>query len=280
MRIAVTGGMGKLGKAVVDDLLQTGHEVLVLDRVREVNSGHVRYLAGDIEDLGQVVGALAGCEAVIHLAGIPTHSVVANEVTFRVNTIGTFNVHEAASVLGIRRVVTMGSEAVLGWAPGSYQRLLLPEYLPIDENHPCRAQDCYGLSKMVCESIAKSYALKGGMDTVVLRAPWIVSAEELEALARSGGVAPTTFRLYHYVDMRDLAEACRLAVERPISGAEILFVGSGESVVREPLCELFPRLEPGIGDMASSLTGSLGPVCIDRAKNILRWAPRHSWRRA
>jgi UDP-glucose 4-epimerase len=58
--------------------------------------------------------ALAGNEAVIHLAGIPTHGVVANDVTFRINAMGAFNVHEAAWKLGIARVVTMSSEAVLG----------------------------------------------------------------------------------------------------------------------------------------------------------------------
>jgi nucleoside-diphosphate-sugar epimerase len=96
---------------------------------------------GDIQDFGQVMGAVAAADAIVHLAGIPTHGVVANELTFAINTGGTFNVHEAAWRLGVSRVVTMSSEAVLGWAPGAWTNLILPEYLPLDEEHPTRPQD-------------------------------------------------------------------------------------------------------------------------------------------
>ena len=178
----------------------------------------VRYLAGDVQDLGQVYGALAGADAVIHLAGIHTHGIVSNEETFRINAMGTFNVHEAAWRLGIPRVVTMSSEAVLGWAPGSWEREHVPAYLPIDEDHPVGAQDAYGLSKVVCEATARSYTAKCGMETVILRPPWIVSPEELDGLRCSGGVTPVRFGLYHYIDSRDLAAACRAAIERPLAG--------------------------------------------------------------
>ncbi len=278
MRIVVTGGAGKLGQAVVEELRQSGHDVLIFDRVRPQQSDGCRLLIGDIVDLGQVYGALAGSEAVIHLAAIPTHGIVSNEETFRINTMGAFNVHEAAWRLGIRRVVMMSSEAVLGWAPGSYQRLLLPRYLPIDENHPCGAQDCYGLSKIASEAIAASYAAKSDMELVVLRPPWIVSPDELHAIAQSGGIPVSDFRLYHYVDRRDLAVACRLAAERPIQGCQTMFVGSGETIISEPLAEVYPRLAPEIGDMASRLTGSSAPVSIARARDILGWMPKHSWR--
>jgi nucleoside-diphosphate-sugar epimerase len=279
VKIIVTGGMGKLGKAVVADLDRAGHSVLVFDRTGAPNTATVRHLIGDIEDLGQLYGAMAGADAVIHLAGIPTHSIVSDEATFRINTMGAFNVHEAAWRLGIRRVVTMGSEAVLGWAPDSYEQLILPDYLPIDESHPCRTQDCYGLSKIACEEIARSYANKSHMTTVVIRAPWIVSPAEMHSLAQTSGVQPTNFRLYHYIDARDLAEACRLAAERPLRGHQVLFVGSGETIVSEPLSELYPRLVPEIGDMARTLKGIAAPVSIEKAKHALGWAPRYSWRR-
>jgi nucleoside-diphosphate-sugar epimerase len=278
MKIVVTGGAGKLGQAVVEELRQSGHDVVSFDRRRPQPAGGTRSLIGDIVDLGQVYGALADSDAVIHLAGISTHSVVSNEETFRINTMGAFNVHEAAWRLGIRRVVMMSSEAVLGWAPGSYERLVLPRYLPIDEDHPCIAQDCYGLSKIACEAIAASYAAKSDMELVILRPPWIISPDELRAIARSGGTPVSNFRLYHYVDCRDLAVACRLAVERPIRGCQTLFVGSGETIISESLAQVYPRLVPEIGDMASCLTGGAAPVSIARARDILGWTPKHSWR--
>ena len=279
MKIVVTGGSGKLGRWVVAELNSAAHDVTVFDRAPASAGEDVRYLAGDIVDLGHVVGALAGADAVIHLAAIPTHSVAPNEDTFRVNAMGTFNVHEAAWRLGIGRVVTASSEAVLGWAPGAWVREVAPEYLPIDEDHPLGAQDAYGLSKQAAEAIARSYTAKCGMATVLLRPPWVVSPEELRSLGETGGVTPSRFGLFHYVDARDLAEAFRLAIERPLDGCHVLFTGSGESCVDEPLCTLYPRLMPAIGDLASGLTGVRSSVSNERARRVLGWTPERSWRR-
>jgi hypothetical protein len=63
-----------------------------------------------------------------------------------------------------------------------------------------------------------------------------------------------------------------------LSGCHILFVGSGETTISEPLAELYPRLVPEIGSMARGLTGSAAPVSIERARDVLGWAPKHSWR--
>lgn len=283
MKVVVTGGAGKLGRQVVAELAapRTGasaYDILVFDKVAGPPAAQVQYLVGDIQDLGQVYGALAGAEAVIHLAGVPTHSIAPGEVTFRTNVMGTFNVHEAAWRLGIKRVVTASSEAVLGWAPQSWEREHIPEYLPIDEDHPLRPQDPYGLSKVACEEIARSYSEKCGMETVLLRPPWIVSAEELAALGETRGIRASRFALFHYIDVRDLAAAFRQAIERPLAGCNVLFVGSGESIVDEPLCTLYPKLMPVIGDKAKALTGIRGPVSIERARKLLDWKPRYSWR--
>ena len=284
MKVVVTGGSGKAGRPLVEELASEGgrnprHDVLVFDRSPIPERDGVNYLAGDIEDLGQVYDALAGADAVIHLAGIHTYGILSNEDTFRINAMGTFNVHEAAWRLEIPRVVTMSSEAVLGWAPGSWEREHVPAYLPIDEDHPVGAQDAYGLSKVACEAIARSCTAKCGMETVILRPPWIVSPEELDGLRDSGGVTPTRFSLYHYIDSRDLAAACRAAIERPLTGTHTLFVGSGETTVAEPLSTLYPRLMPAIGDQADILTGIRAPVSTERARVLLDWAPTRSWRR-
>jgi nucleoside-diphosphate-sugar epimerase len=277
MKVVVTGGAGKLGSWLVRDLMSALHSVTVFDRVRGTETAD-RILIGDIENLTQVSEALDGADAVIHLAGIPTQGIVADDVTFRINVMGAFNVHEAARKRGIRRVVSLSSEAVLGWAPGSWEREHVPAYLPIDEHHPCAPQDCYGLSKQVAEDIARSFTARCGMETVLIRAPWVVSPDELEELARSGGRTPGRFALYHYIDVRDLARACRLAVERPLPGSQTIHVGSGESCVAEPLSSLLPRLMPSLGDKARALEGARAPVSIEKAKRLLGWEPRHSWR--
>lgn len=282
MRVVVTGGVGKLGEWVVRELRDTSagrapHEVVVLDRVAVPEQEGVRYLVGDVTDLGQVVGTVAGADAIIHLAAIRRWGIAPNEVTFRTNVMGTFNVHEAAWRLGIRRVASVSSEAVLGW--DYREREFVPDYLPIDEDHPVRPQDAYGLSKEVGEAIARSYSAKCGMEAVVIRPPALMSPEQMAQLYREGGRAVTRFAHYSYVDLRDLAEAYRLAIERPIDGCAILFVVADDSSVAEPLCDLFPRLLPSLGDLARGLTGSKPSISNARAKAVLGWAPKHSWRR-
>jgi nucleoside-diphosphate-sugar epimerase len=285
MKIVVTGGRGKAGRWIVRELTSSlngrePHEVLVFDRTPHAREPSVRHLTGDILDLGQVFEALAGNDAVIHLAGVPSNGIVSEELTVRTNVMGTFNVHEAAFRLGIKHVVTIGSEAVLGWSPTGWVREVPPEYLPIDENHPLRPQDAYGTSKVAAEVIARSFTDRAGLNSLVLRPPRIVSPDELETLRASNGTQPTRFGLFHYMDTRDLADVCRIAIERPLTGFNALFVGSGESLLREPLCAVFPQLMPAIGDKAAGLVDGVGAVSIDKAKKLFQWAPKYSWRRA
>jgi nucleoside-diphosphate-sugar epimerase len=283
MHVVVTGGLGKLGRYVVRALLDASdgrepHRVTVLDQTRAAVPDGVRLLTGDVLDLGQVFGALAGADAVIHLAAVPQPGTVLDDVVFRTNTLATFNVHEAAWRLGIRRVVSASSEAALGWA---YRRRdFLPDYLPIDEDHPVRPQDPYGLSKVVGEAIARSYSDRCGMETVAIRPPWVITPEELEELRRQGGRKAAAFQLFNYSDVRDTAEAFRLATEQPVEGHIALLLPNDDTSVAEPLGELLPRLYPAIAEMAKPFTGSRPVVSNARAKRILGWRPRHSWRRS
>ena len=284
MRVVVTGGLGKIGQWVVKELTSNAeqpHEVIVFDRVPgpqqgPFQQGPVRYVIGDTLDLGQVLGALAGADAVVHLAALPAPGYTTNDVTFHTNVLGTFNVHEAAWRLRIRRVVSASSTAALGWV--YRERDFLPDYLPVDEDHPLRPQDVYGLSKQIVEDIARSYANKHGMETVMLRPPGVLSPEQLEELRASGGRRPPRFSLCDYVDLRDLASAFRLAVERPVSGGTALFVVADDSNASEPLSVLLPRLLPEIGDRAENLTGTASGTSNARAKKVLAWQPQHSWR--
>ena len=171
MKILVTGGLGKVGQYVVRELLDSRggavtHQVTVLDRTPGPERSPAKYLLGDIQDLGQVMEAAAGAEAVIHLAAIHNPNIATTSLTYQTNVNGTFNVHHAAFRLGISRVVSASSNAVVGW---SYDENFEPDYLPIDEAHSLRPTDVYGLSKEIGEAIARSYARKG-LETVVLQA--------------------------------------------------------------------------------------------------------------
>lgn len=281
MKIVVTGGLGKIGQYVVSELTsgsgsRVAHQVTVFDRLKGPEQGLVRYVAGDVQDLGQVVGVLAGADAVIDLAAVHRDGITTNDVTLRTNVLGTFNVHEAAWRLGIRRVVSTSSISVLGW--DGREQDFLPEYLPIDEDHPVSPQDTYGLTKQMGESIARSYTNKCGMETVVLRPPGVLSPEQLEEMRGAGRPLPSRFLLCAYIDVRDLARAYRLAVERPLSGNTVCFISADDSSVAEPLSNVLPRLLPEIGEMARHLTGTSPAVSNARAKQVLGWKPEHSWR--
>jgi nucleoside-diphosphate-sugar epimerase len=276
MKILVTGGVGKVGQWVVRELLDNpAHEVTVLDRVPGPERDAVKYLVGDVQDLGQVMEAMADSEAVIHLAAIHNPNIATTSVTYQTNVVGTFNVHHAAFRLGIKRVVSASSNAIVGW---SYGDRFVPDYLPIDEDHPLRSEDVYGLSKEIGETIAHSYTRKG-LETVMLRPSGVITPEELEQIKKDGGRHPTGFQAYSYIDARDLAAAFRLAVERSIPSGTVLFVVADDSTVAEPLCDLYPRVMPSIGDKARSLTASKGSYSNARAKRLLGWQPVHSWRR-
>jgi nucleoside-diphosphate-sugar epimerase len=275
MKVLITGGAGKVGQWVVRELLNSkDYEITVLDRTPGPERGAVKYLVGDVEDLGQVMEAVAGAEAVIHLAAIHNPNIATTTVTYQTNVVGTFNVHHAAFRLGVKRVVSASSNAIVGW---SYGERFMPDYLPIDEDHPVRPEDVYGLSKEIGETIARSYARKG-LETVMLRPSGVVSPDELEQMKKDGGRRPTGFHAYSYIDARDLAVAFRLAVERSIASGSIFFVVADDSTVTEPLCELYRRVMPSIGDKARRLTGSQGAYSNSAAKESLGWQPVHSWR--
>jgi nucleoside-diphosphate-sugar epimerase len=274
MKILVTGGQGKVGRFVVQELVNSADEVTVFDRVPGPERGAVRHLVGDIQDLGQVMEAMHGADAVIHLAAIHNPNITTATVTYQTNVVGTFNVHHAAFRLGIKRVVSASSNAVVGW---SYSDNFVPDYLPVDEDHPLRPEDAYGLSKEIGETIARSYALKG-LETVSLRPSGVVTPDELAAIKQTGGRKPSGFQAYSYIDARDLAVAFRLAVVRPLPGATVMFVVAEDSTIAEPLCELYPRVKPSIGNKASMLTGSRAAYANARAKKLLDWKPVYSWR--
>jgi nucleoside-diphosphate-sugar epimerase len=279
MKILVTGGLGKVGQWVVRELVdpsggKTVHEVTVLDRVGGPERGPIKYLIGDIQDLGQVLEAMSGAQAVIHLAAIHNPNIATASVVYQTNVVGTFNVHHAAYRLGVKRVVSASSNAIVGW---SYSERFEPDYLPIDENHPLRPEDVYGLSKQIGETIAHSYARKG-LETVILRPSGVVTPEESTQLKKDGGREAKSFQAYSYIDARDLAAAFRLSVERPVPNGAVMFVVADDSNVADPLCDLLPRLRPSIGDKARGLTGTKAAYSNVRAKELLGWRPKYSWR--
>ena len=278
-RVLVTGASGKLGRQVVRELVAHGYEVHMADRARATGPHPEGVRAIEV---GQVAGAMAGCDAVIHLGAIPNPYDHPDEVVFRNNTGATFAVLQAASLLGIRRAAIASSGSAYGtpWSP----RPLRFRYAPVDEAHPLMNHDAYGLSKEVDERTAEMFCRRDGLSVAALRFHWIATREEQLARIRAQQERPDhedgARNLWGYIDIRDAARACRLAIEtareRPF-GFVPLNIVAADTLSDEPTEALIRAWSPET-EMRSPIPGTRGAYDIGAAKRIIGWEPHHSWR--
>jgi nucleoside-diphosphate-sugar epimerase len=280
MKVVVTGGLGVTARWLVRELTddrgdKIPHEVTVFDRRQGRISG-VRTIVGDHGDLAAVADAVAGSDAVLHLSASHLEPGVKPADLFRSNLIGVFNAHEAARIHGARRVVHWSSVAALGWSGQNDD--FMPDYLPIDEEHPLRATDAYGLSKAAGEAIAGFFSKQHGLETIALRHVWTITPPEWIELWKHGGKRHGRWIHYAYLDVRDAAAAARRALEIAAPGHTVLYLAADDSCAPAPLAELLPRMRPEIGLKAAGLVGTQSAISNARAKSLLGWKPVHTWR--
>jgi len=282
-RIIVTGGAGRIGGHVVEEL-QDDYDVVVFDRVPPARKLRARARVGDHENLGEVLDACQGASAILHLSAIPSPRTYPDQTVFRTNVMGTFTVHQAAALLGIGTVVSTSSQSAFGWAWTETDRVergdFLPHYLPLDEDHPDEPDDAYGLSKVVGEQIAHAFHRKTGMRCIVLRPPLVTFPDSYEGLRKriAAGQESWTGALYTYLDARDLATAFRAALERREVEYGVFNVAADDSLATEPLRDLIPRIDPRLAEMSKALTGRQPMVSNAKIKRLLGWRSRYSWR--
>ena len=173
MKVLVTGGIGAVGKAVLERLLHNGWDVRVVDRKPEFEMAGIDYQVGDITNYDDLRDKIRGCEAVVHLAAIANPMFVAPPELFHINVQGTYNVYEAAAAEGIKRIVQASSINAFGCFWGN--RDIFPDYFPLDEEHPTATTDVYSFSKEVVEDIGAYYWRRKGISSVSLRFPGVWS---------------------------------------------------------------------------------------------------------
>jgi nucleoside-diphosphate-sugar epimerase len=276
MRVAVTGVAGNVGSHVVRELAAHGHEIVGVDIREPTGYALASFHAADTQDLDALTRAFVECEAVIHLAAISRPGLVPDAELFRINVISTFNALEAATASGARRFVMASSEAALGFAASAPE--VHPDYVPIDEDHPVHPRDAYGLSKVLCEQMCRSYSRRGALSTICLRTCYVWSLDWREnALDALVNEERARRALWSYVDARDAAVAYRLACEVPEITNETLFVVAADTASMHPTAELLVRFHPEtelrapVGEHGAVVSG-------DRAREVLGFNPRHTWR--
>lgn len=290
MRILFTGGSGKAGRHSIEYLIGKGHRVLNLD-VRPLDLPGVENRIADITDAGQVFDVMASYagfdelvpgtgvprfDAVVHFAAIPRLLLTADNECYRVNTIGTYNVIDAAVKYGIKKVIFASSETVYGVCFADGERK--PDYLPIDEEHPTVPEDSYAMSKVVNEATARSFQRRTGFDIYGLRINNVIEpheyVEKFPAFMEDASLRRRN--IFAYIDARDLGHMVDCCLRTDGLGYQVFNVSNDDHSVAKSTPELVAEFYDGlpVADLGSSETF----YSNRKAKEMVGYDPQHSWR--
>ena len=291
MRVFFTGGSGKAGRHAIDHLVEQGHRVVNGD-LQPLGRPDVPDLRVDLTDAGQTFNALStfasgqelesgtgvpGYDAVVHFAAVPAVFIRPDNETFRVNTLSTYNVLDAATKLGIGKVVFASSETTYGicFADGEVR----PQYVPIDEEHPTVPEDSYAMSKVVNEATARSFQARTGIDVYGLRINNVIEPHEYETEFPAFLDDPSLRRrnIFAYIDARDLGHMVDRCLRTDGLGYEVFNVSNDDLSVGITSDEVYARFYDGVPRRRD-----MGPhetfYANDKAKQMVGFTPTHSWR--
>lgn len=290
-RILFTGGSGKAGKHAVAYLLEQGYRVLNVD-LTPLDHPQVDNLIADITDSGQMFNAMTSYagfdelepgtgvptfDAVVHFAAVPRILINPDNETFRVNTVGTYNVIEAAVKLGIKKIIIASSETTYGICFSDGQTN--PYSLPLEEDYDVDPMDSYGLSKVVNEKTARSFQRRSGIDIYALRIGNVVEPHEYAELFPNYFKHPEVRRrnAFCYIDARDLGQIVDLCLQKDGLGFQVFNAGNDHNGAIMPTKELAERFFPSV-----PFTREMGEhealFSNRKIREVLGFKERHNWR--
>lgn len=279
-KIAITGGSGRLGRYVLR-VLAGRAAVTVVDTAAPPPETGAAHLAADVLDPQALAAAFAGHDAVIHLAAIPNPFFEQTERIMRVNAHGTWCALAAAAEAKVRRFVLASSDSATGLVFKTVDRP--PDYLPIDEDHPLRPTEAYGLSKQIAETIAASFARSAGLEVAILRPVYVVFPE-LRGDIAARGRDPQTRNLWSYVMPEDAASAFALALAKPAIGLETYFIAAPNTLSPIPTLDLLRQRYGVLPPLRDPTRWHRDPfasvVSSARARTGLGFEPTGDWRSA
>ncbi len=290
MRIFFTGGSGKAGRHVAPFLAEQGHQVTNADLV-PLGHPSVDDLAVDLTDIGETYSALAGLarfdelelattpayDAVVHFAAVPRILLTSDAKTYATNVLTTYNVLEAATRLGIRKVVFASSETTYGICFAQGERK--PLYVPVDEEHPTVPEDSYAMSKVAGEVTARSFQARTGADVYGLRINNVIEPHEYAEMFPPFLQDPALRRrnVFAYIDTRDLGQMVQRCLEVDGLGYEVFNVANADMSVAATTDEVRERFYDGV-EQRRKMGRNETFYSIDKARDLLGYSPQHSWR--
>jgi nucleoside-diphosphate-sugar epimerase len=270
MRLALTGGSGRIGQAVTAEALRRGHSIVSIDRLPppagQPEHGDVRFVAADICEYEQLLRAFEGCDAMIHLAAIPSPRGHADHVVHNNNVVGSYNALRAAAEHGIMRICQASSVNAIGL---SFSRAPRFDYFPIDEEHPNYSEEPYSLSKWICEQQADSFARRyQDIGIASLRFHWVVPDR-----ITAGGWFNTPGaekHLWGYTLYEAAARACLLSLTAAYDGHEVFYIMAPDTTTDVPSLELAARFFPDV-PVRGDLSGHRSFFSSAKAERLLGW---------
>jgi nucleoside-diphosphate-sugar epimerase len=279
-RVVVTGGSGKLGRAVVADLAAHGWDVVNADRTPPPSASGM-FVRADLTDYGQAVEIMtsiddrySGVDAVVHLAALPAPGLTTNAATFANNITTTFNVFAAARQAGIKNIVWASSETVLGLPFDTP-----PPYIPVDEQYPARPESTYSLVKFLEEQLVGQLCRwDPTLKMIGLRFSNVMEPADYAAFPEfNSDPASRKWNLWGYIDARDGAQAVRKALAYESVGTEVFIIANADTVMSRPNAELVAEYFPGV-DFAAETRPNETLLSIEKARRLLGYQPQFSWR--
>lgn len=282
MRVLVTGSRGKVGRAAIAALIGAGHEVRATDVVpptfERPLEGEPEYIQADVANAGEMFAVVRGMEAVVHAAALPEPTHNPPHVVFQNNLMGVFNTLEAAIRFGVTRFVNVSSETV----PGFFfpERDFLPDYVPVDEEHPIRPQDPYATAKYFGELLMDAAIRRSDIQCISIRPSWVQHKGNYERnlgpqVRDASNLSPN---FWSYIDVYDLADAIVLAVESDLPDHEVFYIASPDNVGNRPFEEIVREYYGDKVEIKKPLprVDSSG-ISIAKAERMLGYSPKRSW---